>query len=98
MQNKSTKFPRYFKFRSDDRVSMHALLSSNRIVSAIHYTYMRSYVLETIVSSYDVNKVLRTRNLKEIKGEEFYKHYLVVRRSLNKQCISLIKSLNKVPL
>ena len=95
MQNKQTKFPKYFKFKSKDRVSMYALLSGNRIVSATHYSYMRSYVLLTIVSSYHVNKVLRTRNLKEIKGEEFFRHYLKVRRSLNKQCVRLIESIKE---
>ena len=90
------KYPIYF--RSTNRVKgihyYHAVLTSNRTVTAIHDKNNHMFSLSTCVNYLVVKKILEAKHLKRISGEQFYNNYLMIRRSLNKQCINVIKSLN----
>lgn len=93
-------FPAYYKsdINSNGRYGVYAVLSSTTVMSAIHNKNRHSHILTTTVKPSEVLLVLRRHrngSLKEISSKQFYNHYLMIRRSLNKHCVNFLKQLNR---
>ena len=93
-------FPVYFKTKNNtyDRYGVYAILSATTVMSALHNKNRHSHILTTTVKPSEVLLVLRRHrngSLKEISSKQFYNHYLMIRRSLNKHCVNFLKQLNR---